>query len=93
MHYKKLIIFGALLIVLIFSSSLVKAIEKPKTMEDMWKIIEAQQKQIDALQASGTKINENITPVNTTQKPDNKEATSIAKNPENKVEVSTVKSL
>ena len=93
MHYKKLIIFGALLIVLIFSSSLVKAIEKPKTMEDMWKIIEAQQKQIDALQASGTKNNENTTPVNTTQKPDNKEATSIAKNPENKVEVSAVKSL
>ena len=92
-NYKKLIIFGALLIVLIFSSSLVKAIEKPKTMEDMWKIIEAQQKQIDALQASGTKKNENTTPVNTTQKPDNKEATSIAKNPENKVEVSTVKSL
>ncbi len=54
MHYKKLIIFGALLIVHIFSSPLVKAIEIPKTMEDMWKIIEAQQKQIDALQASGT---------------------------------------
>jgi len=93
MHYKKLIIFGALLIVLIFSSSLVKAIEKPKTMEDMWKIIEAQQKQIDVLQASGIKNNENKTPVNTTQQPDNKEATSIAKNPENKVEVSAVKSL
>ena len=93
MHYKKLLIFGALLIVLIFSSSLVKAIEKPKTMEDMWKIIEAQQKQIDALQATDTKINENKTPVNTTQQTDNKEATSIAKNPENKVEVSAVKKL
>lgn len=28
------------------------ALEKPKTMDDMWKIIQAQQKQIDAMQAA-----------------------------------------
>jgi hypothetical protein len=55
MHYKKLLTLGALITALITSSSIVKAMEKPKTMEDMWKIIEAQQKQIDALQAAGLK--------------------------------------
>ncbi len=93
MHYKKLLTLGTLITALITSSSIVKAMEKPKTMEDMWKIIEAQQKQIDALQAAGLKTNENKTPVETTQKPDNKEATNIAKPPENKVEVSAVKNL
>ena len=35
---------------LILSALPAFALEKPKTMEDMWKIIEAQQKQIEALQ-------------------------------------------
>ncbi|MDO9107309.1 MAG: hypothetical protein Q7U57_20390 [Methylovulum sp.] len=34
-----------------FSAS-AQALEKPKTMEDMWEIIQAQQKQIDAMKAS-----------------------------------------
>jgi hypothetical protein len=42
---------GGLLATLTMLSGSANALEKPKTMEDMWKIIQAQQKQIEALQA------------------------------------------
>lgn len=42
---------GGVLTTLIALSASVSAIEKPKTMEDMWKIIQAQQKQIDEMKA------------------------------------------
>lgn len=42
---------GGVLAILAVLSSSANALEKPKTMDDMWKIIQAQQKQIEALQA------------------------------------------
>ncbi|MEN9897196.1 MAG: hypothetical protein RLZZ66_845, partial [Pseudomonadota bacterium] len=39
---------------LLFVSTSVFALEKPKTMDEMWKIIEMQQKQIEALQKKDT---------------------------------------
>jgi hypothetical protein len=42
---------GGVLTTLIALNASVSAIEKPKTMEDMWKIIQAQQKQIDEMKA------------------------------------------
>ena len=42
----------ALLVALLVLSAPVSALDKPKTMEDMWKIIQAQQKQIDEMKAS-----------------------------------------
>jgi hypothetical protein len=42
---------GGVLSVLVTLSISANALEKPQTMEDMWKIIQAQQKQIDELRA------------------------------------------
>ncbi len=42
---------GGVLAILAVLSYSANALEKPKTMDDMWKIIQAQQKQIEALQA------------------------------------------
>ncbi len=47
----KLPISVGILNVLVALNVSANALEKPKTMEDMWKIIQAQQKQIDALMA------------------------------------------
>lgn len=66
---------------LLLINSNVSALEKPKTMEEMWKIIQAQQKQIDALQASANKTN---TPV--TESPP-KTANAEVKNLERKTDV------
>jgi hypothetical protein len=46
-----LLLKRGLLTALIVLTTPANALEKPKTMEDMWKIIQAQQKQIEALQA------------------------------------------
>ncbi|MGZ5026172.1 MAG: hypothetical protein ACXWE9_03055 [Methylobacter sp.] len=43
---------GEILTVLLALSAPVSALEKPQTMEDMWKIIQAQQKQIDDMKAA-----------------------------------------
>lgn len=40
-----------MLAMLVVASTSASALEKPKTMEDMWKIIQAQQKQIDEMKA------------------------------------------
>jgi len=40
-----------MLAMLVAASASASALEKPKTMEDMWKIIQAQQKQIDEMKA------------------------------------------
>ena len=42
---------GGALTALVALSMPVSALEKPQTMEDMWKIIQAQQKQIDEMKA------------------------------------------
>jgi len=42
---------GAVLTTLITLSAPGSALDKPQTMEDMWKIIQAQQKQIDEMKA------------------------------------------
>ncbi|MCX7097014.1 MAG: hypothetical protein NTV43_03800 [Methylococcales bacterium] len=48
---RKSLINGAILTALVVSSMPAGALDKPKTMEDMWKIIQAQQKQIDDMKA------------------------------------------
>ncbi len=52
----------ALIASLILANTTVLALEKPQTMEEMWKIIQAQQKQLDDMQA---KLKETQTPTNT----------------------------
>ena len=47
----KPLVKGAVLTTLITLSAPVSALDKPQTMEDMWKIIQAQQKQIDEMKA------------------------------------------
>ncbi len=42
---------GGVLTALVALSASVSALEKPQTMEDMWKIIQAQQKQIDEMKS------------------------------------------
>jgi hypothetical protein len=50
MNNKSFLKGGALTTLIAFSAS-VSALEKPQTMEDMWKIIQEQQKQIDSMKA------------------------------------------
>ena len=47
----KQLVKGGVLTTLVALSASVSALEKPQTMEDMWKIIQAQQKQIDEMKA------------------------------------------
>ncbi|MEY3759484.1 MAG: hypothetical protein RIR39_975 [Pseudomonadota bacterium] len=82
----------ALLAALIVLSAPVSALDKPKTMEDMWKIIEAQQKQIDEMKA-GMAAAENKAVAGNVQAPENKGSVSNTQNPETKVAVSNVKNL
>ena len=82
----------ALLAALIVLSAPVSALDKPKTMEDMWKIIEAQQKQIDEMKA-GMAAAENKAVAANVQTPENKVSVSNTQNPETKVAVSNVKNL
>ena len=82
----------ALLTALIVLSAPVSALDKPKTMEDMWKIIEAQQKQIDEMKA-GMAAAENKAVAGNVQTSENKVPVSNTQNPETKVAVSNVKNL
>jgi hypothetical protein len=77
---RKKLMKGGILTTLIALGTSVNALEKPKTMEDMWKIIQAQQKQIDDMKA-GMKT------------PHKEAATATVQNPENKVADGTVKTL
>jgi len=77
---KNQLVKGGVLTTLIALSAPVSALEKPQTMEDMWKIIQAQQKQIDEMKAGTGAV-------------PNKTATSNVQNPENKVVASNVKNL
>ncbi|MBL6986144.1 MAG: hypothetical protein ISR72_03695 [Methylobacter sp.] len=51
MKKNKPLLKGSILTALIALSTPVSALEKPQTMEDMWKIIQAQQKQIDEMKS------------------------------------------
>ena len=51
MKINKKLVRGGMLTTLITLSAPVSALDKPQTMEDMWKIIQAQQKQIDEMKA------------------------------------------
>jgi len=68
------------------------ALDKPQTMEDMWKIIQAQQKQIDEMKASMVGA-PGKTDTSNPQTPENKIAASNVQNSENKVAASNVKNL
>jgi len=81
-----------LLVVLTALSAPVKALDKPKTMEDMWQIIQAQQKQIDEMKASMNAATNKVT-VNNVQNPENKLATNNTASPETNIATSNVKSL
>jgi hypothetical protein len=88
----KLLVKGALLTTLISLSVPVSALDKPKTMEDMWKIIQAQQKQIDEMKTGmGTTPGKGA--ISNVQNPENKVAAGNAQNSENKVAESNVKKL
>ncbi|MGZ8947097.1 MAG: hypothetical protein ACXW1W_16960 [Methylococcaceae bacterium] len=88
----KPLVKGALLVALVSLSGPVSALDKPKTMEDMWKIIQAQQKQIDEMKA-GMGAGPVKTSTNNAQNPENKVAASNVQNPENKVAAGNVKNL
>ncbi len=51
MQKNKRLLKSEILTVLVALSTPVSALEKPQTMEDMWKIIQAQQKQIDEMKS------------------------------------------
>jgi hypothetical protein len=76
----KQLVKGGILTALVALSASVSALEKPQTMEDMWKIIQAQQKQIDDMKSGMRAV-------------PNKTAASNEKTPENKVAASNVQSL
>ncbi len=82
----------ALLAALIVLSAPVSALDKPKTMEDMWKIIEAQQKQIDEMKAGMAAAESKAVAANV-QTPENKAVTGNVQAPETKVAASNVKNL
>ncbi len=77
---KNKIVKGGLLTTLVALSASAGALEKPQTMEDMWKIIQAQQKQIDEMKAGMGAA-------------PGKTATNNVQNPESKVAVSNVQKL
>ena len=82
----------ALLAALIVLSAPVSALDKPKTMEDMWRIIEAQQKQIDEMKAGMAAAESKAVAANA-QTPENKAVAGNVQAPETKVAVSNVKNL
>ena len=82
----------ALLVALLVLSAPVSALDKPKTMEDMWKIIQAQQKQIDEMKAS-MGPGEIKAVAGNVQIPENKAAVDNAPSSETKVATGNVKNL
>ena len=88
----KLLVKKLLWVALVVLSVPVSALDKPKTMEDMWQIIQAQQKQIDDMKANMGADTSKVT-VSTIQNPENKETASNAPSSETKVATSNVKNL
>ena len=70
----------------------VSALDKPKTMEDMWQIIQAQQKQIDEMKANMGADTTKVT-VAHIQNPENKATANNAPSTETNVATSNVKNL
>ena len=91
-HKGKPLVKRAVLTALITLSLPVNALEKPQTMEDMWKIIQAQQKQIDEMKASMVKADSKVANSDL-QTPEAKVATGNVQNSEAKVANSDVKNL
>jgi hypothetical protein len=89
---KNKIVKGGLLTTLVALSASAGALEKPQTMEDMWKIIQAQQKQIDEMKA-GMGAAPGKTATGNVQNPESKVAASDAQSSENKVAASNVQKL
>jgi hypothetical protein len=92
MKINKQLVKGGVLTALIALNAPVSAMDKPKTMEDMWKIIQAQQKQIDEMKA-GMAAGPGKTATSNVQNTENKAAAGSVQNPENKVADSNVKNL
>jgi hypothetical protein len=90
----KQFIKSGVLTTLVALSASVSAMEKPQTMEDMWKIIQAQQKQIDEMKASMGEVS-NKTAASNVQNSKDKVATSSVnvQKTDNKVADSNVKNL
>ncbi len=88
----KLLIKKVLCVALIVLSLPVSALDKPKTMEDMWQIIQAQQKQIDEMKASMSADTKKVTVTNI-QDSENKATANNAPNSETNVATSNVKNL
>jgi hypothetical protein len=88
----KQFIKSGVLTTLVALSASVSAMEKPQTMEDMWKIIQAQQKQIDEMKASMGTVS-NKTAASNVQISTDKVAASNVQKTDNKVADSNVKNL
>ena len=88
----KLLIKKVLCVALIVLSLPVSALDKPKTMEDMWQIIQAQQKQIDDMKANMGADTSKVT-VAKIQDQENKAAVSNPSSSETNVATSNVKNL
>jgi len=82
----------ALLATLIVLSAPVSALDKPKTMEDMWAIIQAQQKQIDEMKAS-MGVGTSKAAASNMENPEKKVTASNAPSSETKVAANNVKNL
>ncbi len=89
---KKQLVKGGLLTTLVALSTSTGALEKPQTMEDMWKIIQAQQKQIDEMKA-GMRSVPNKTAASNVQNSKDKVAASNVQKTDNKVADSNVQNL
>ena len=88
----KLLIKKVLCGALVVLSLPVSALDKPKTMEDMWQIIQAQQKQIDEMKANMGADTTKVT-VAHIQNPENKATANNAPSTETNVATSNVKNL
>ncbi len=82
----KQLVKGGVLTTLVALSASAGAIDKPQTMEDMWKIIQAQQKQIDGMKASMEAV-PGKTATGSTQNLEPKTVTSNVKNLERKTDI------
>ena len=88
----KLLVKKLLCVALVALSLPVSALDKPKTMEDMWQIIQAQQKQIDDMKANMGADTSKVTVANRLE-PENKAAASNTPSSETNVAASNVKNL
>jgi hypothetical protein len=89
---RKLLVKKLLCVALVALSLPVSALDKPKTMEDMWQIIQAQQKQIDDMKANMGADTSKVTVANRLE-PENKAAASNTPSSETNVAASNVKNL